>query len=781
MKKFRFKDLYHHLGGFVMQSFALLTMLCLPLHIDAKVGDVFTQGNLKYTVLTENGAKGTVSVAAASKSISGELNIPESVENGNVAYSVTVIVDFAFRDCVGLTQLEIPNSVMTIGQYAFCGCSGFTGKLIIPSNVTSIGKCSFERCSGFTGIELPSSITNIEEGVFEDCSSLKGILTIPNSITSIGKFAFSGCQKLSGTLTIPSSVTTIGRDAFHACGFTSLVIPKSITNIELGVFSYCSRLTGTLIIPNSVTTIGQYAFDGCSGLTGIELPSSITNIEEGAFMDCRGLRGTLTIPSSVTLIGDYAFINCENISGTLTIPRSVMTIGEGAFANCSQLTGTLIIPNSVTTIGRNAFLGCYGLTGIELPSSLTSIEYGTFKNCRGLTGTLIIPSSVTTIGRDAFYKTNFNSILIPNSVLDIGVDCFHSENGNAFSNTSHVSLPSHLDKLEAMRNYISTMELTIPFSACNSSLSTFSRFKSVFIMGTDLASSKLDANGKNNNHIYVKPSVYEKYKDNAIYNSLNLSDSIPVTFPANKKYVTLCRDFDVDLRHVNDNLPEGVEPLKAYIVDDADGDLKMVFMDEIKYIPSRLKANVDGYKGMEEYVGVVLKGTPGYTYYYQMGEEDYSKGKDGQMTLEKAMALSGSSAKSTKAMRTEFSSSEKATLVGAAQAMEVKTEETEDGVTFKTYGLKNGQFLEYESDGIIAYNKAYLRIPISQAPSGSNAKVTMYFNNDDGTTDIEHVDLNKDSILGNAAKDAMYNLQGMKVDNTYHGLVIVNGRKYYKK
>ena len=686
MKKFRFKDLYHHLGGFVMQSFALLTMLCLPLHIDAKVGDVFTQGNLKYTVLTENGAKGTVSVAAASKSISGELNIPESVENGNVAYSVTVIVDFAFRDCVGLTQLEIPNSVMTIGQYAFCGCSGFTGKLIIPSNVTSIGKCSFERCSGFTGIELPSSITNIEEGVFEDCSSLKGILTIPNSITSIGKFAFSGCQKLSGTLTIPSSVTTIGRDAFHACGFTSLVIPKSITNIEHGVFSYCSRLTGTLIIPNSVTTIG-----------------------------------------------------------------------------------------------RNAFLGCYGLTGIELPSSLTSIEYGTFKNCRGLTGTLIIPSSVTTIGRDAFYKTNFNSILIPNSVLDIGVDCFHSENGNAFSNTSHVSLPSHLDKLEAMRNYISTMELTIPFSACNSSLSTFSRFKSVFIMGTDLASSKLDANGKNNNHIYVKPSVYEKYKDNAIYNSLNLSDSIPVTFPANKKYVTLCRDFDVDLRHVNDNLPEGVEPLKAYIVDDADGDLKMVFMDEIKYIPSRLKANVDGYKGMEEYVGVVLKGTPGYTYYYQMGEEDYSKGKDGQMTLEKAMALSGSSAKSTKAMRTEFSSSEKATLVGAAQAMEVKTEETEDGVTFKTYGLKNGQFLEYESDGIIAYNKAYLRIPISQAPSGSNAKVTMYFNNDDGTTDIEHVDLNKDSILGNAAKDAMYNLQGMKVDNTYHGLVIVNGRKYYKK
>ena len=244
----------------------------------------------------------------------------------------------------------------------------------------------------------------------------------------------------------------------------------------------------------------------------------------------------------------------------------------------------------------------------------------------------------------------------------------------------------------------------------------------------------------------------------------------------------MCRDFDVDLRHVNDNLPEGVEPLKAYIVDDADGDLKMVFMDEIKYIPSRLKANVEGYKGMDEYVGVVLKGTPGYTYYYQMGEDDYSKGAAGQMTLEKARALSGSSAKAMRAKRANSTSKASAYLVGAAQATEVKAEETVDGVTYKTYGLKNGSFLEYESDGIIPYNKAYLRIPIAKTPVEAKAAVTMYFNNDDGTTDIEKIDLdNKDSVLGQTAKDAMYNVNGVKVDNNYHGLVIVNGHKYMKK
>lgn len=93
------------------------------------------------------------------------------------------------------------------------------------------------------------------------------------------------------------------------------------------------------------------------------------------------------------------------------------------------------------------------------------------------------------------------------------------------------------------------------------------------------------------------------------------------------KYKTLCRDFDVDLSHTNDNLPEGVEPLRAYVVEDVEGELRMVFLNEIKYIPSRLKANAtdeygDLYSGVDEYVGVVLRGTPGYTYYYEMGEHD---------------------------------------------------------------------------------------------------------------------------------------------------------------
>ena len=716
--------------------------------------------------------------------LTGDLTIPSGVKTIGWA---------AFAECTGFTgKLTIPNTVTTIGYEAFSGCSGLTGDLIIPNSVTSIGSGAFFNCTGFTGrLQISNSIDFLNSSAFQGCSGLTGDLTIPSGVKEIAPSAFTDCSGFKGKLSLPSSLTTIGDNAFYKCsGLTGdLTIPNGVTTIGESAFRRCSGFTGDLIIPGSVTTISKQAFSVCTGFSGdLNIGNGVTKIGTSAFYNCNGLTGKLTIPNTVTTIGDNAFNNCSNLTGDLIIPNSVTTIGPRAFQNCTGFTGRLQISNSIDILNTKVFFECSGLTGdLTIPNGVKSISSDAFYNCTGMTGRLTIPSSITALESTTFIGANFREILIPNSVISIGSNCFKSALGSAFANSTHVCLPSSLTTLQSVANVEAdgnkTMEITIPCQALSngSSSNNFDGFKAVYYMGTDLANTGNFSSSKNNDHVYVKPSVYEKYKDDATYKDLNLSASIPVTFPAGKEYVTLCRDFDVDLRHANDNLPEGIEPLKAYIVDDANGDLKTVYMDEIKYIPSRLKANVDGYKGMEEYVGVVLKGTPGYTYYYQMGEEDYSKGKDGQMTLEKALALSSTSAKSKRAMRAESSTGEKAMLVGAGQAKEVQQEETSDGVTYKTYGLKDGKFLAYESSGVIPYNKAYLRIPLSKAPSGSNAKVTMYFNNDNGTTDIVQVDLGKDSTLGNTAKDAMYNLQGMRVDDTYHGLVIVNGRKYLKK
>ena len=156
-----------------------------------------------------------------------------------------------------LTSVTIPNSVTSIGDHAFRGCSGLTS-VTIPNSVTSIGSGAFYGCSGLTSVTIPNSVTSIGGGAFQRCSGLTSV-TIPNSVTSIGDYAFQGCSGLT-SVTIPNSVTSIGDYAFQGCsGLTSVTIP------------------------NSVTSVGNYAFKGCSSLTSVTIPNSVTSIGRDAF------------------------------------------------------------------------------------------------------------------------------------------------------------------------------------------------------------------------------------------------------------------------------------------------------------------------------------------------------------------------------------------------------------------------------------------------------------------------------------------------------------------
>lgn len=89
---------------------------------------------------------------------------------------------------------------------------------IIPNSVTSIGNFAFYNCKGLTSITIPDSVTSIEYGAFAYCTGLTSI-TIPDSVTSIGNDAFYGCTNLT-SITIGSGVTSIGNKAL--CGCTRL-------------------------------------------------------------------------------------------------------------------------------------------------------------------------------------------------------------------------------------------------------------------------------------------------------------------------------------------------------------------------------------------------------------------------------------------------------------------------------------------------------------------------------------------------------------------------------
>ena len=184
--------------------------------------------------------------------------------------SVTTIGELAFSECISLTSVTIPNSVTEIGNSAFGGCCNL--KEFKGGFAFSNGRCLIINCklvafapAGITEFTIPDSVATIGDYAFISCSNLTSV-TISDSVTTIGEAAFYGCDNLTG-VTIQNGVTTIGEYAFSECdSLTSVTIPNSVTEIGNYAFSCCYDLE-SVTIPDSVTTIGEYAFLYCDNLS----------------------------------------------------------------------------------------------------------------------------------------------------------------------------------------------------------------------------------------------------------------------------------------------------------------------------------------------------------------------------------------------------------------------------------------------------------------------------------------------------------------------------------
>ena len=310
--------------------------------------------------------------------------------------SVTEIGSSAFYWCTSLTSVTIGDSVTVESVVdAFRACwslQEFKGKF-----ASEDGRCLIDdgihyyvAPGGLNEYTIPDSVTTIGDYAFCDCSQTS--VTIGDSVTTIGDYAFCNCSLTS--VTIGDSVTTIGDDAFAFCtSLTSVNIPDSVKTIGNSAFRYCDSLT-SVTIGDSVATIGYRAFENCYSLTSVTI-GSVTTIGDEAFYECTSLT-SVTI-GSVTTIGEDAFYDCESLT-SVTI-GSVTTIGGGAFLYCTSLTSVTI--GSVTSIRGGAFYECTRLTSVTI-GSVTTIGNGAFENCYSLTS-VNIPDSVTTIGNDAFF------------------------------------------------------------------------------------------------------------------------------------------------------------------------------------------------------------------------------------------------------------------------------------------------------------------------------------------------------------------------------------------
>ena len=338
---------------------------------------------------------------------------------------ITQIPSAAFQNKKLVGKLRIPNTVTSIQNDVFNGCSALTGDLIIPNSVTEIGNNAFNGCTGFNGtLTLSSNLKTIGDNAFCDCTGFTGDLILPNSVTTIGESAFAYCGRFT-SLKLSDALTVIPKWAFMVCKFKgTLMLPSRLKMIDAGAFESCSEFTGVLTLPNSVTTIGASAFGFCSGFTKLKLSEALTVIHEFAFQCCNNLTIESENPSQVTL------------------PKSLERIENGAFRECNQIKiiNFQSLPEGISSNIGNFMCWTVSLSDDSYISSEASGTVNAISYTRQMSndwGTLVLPYSLTLTGNEPYRLYAIDNITGEELVLKqldgevaAGTPCVVKRNGS---------------------------------------------------------------------------------------------------------------------------------------------------------------------------------------------------------------------------------------------------------------------------------------------------------------------------------------------------------------
>ncbi len=308
------------------------------------------------------------------------------------------IGDRAFYDVVTLQSLVLPDTVETIGENAFAACQGLES-VVLSSSLKEIGDYAFNYCDLLTSIRVPEGVEVIGDGAFMDCRSLAEI-TLPSTLTRVGESCIYGTAiqndetlRENGALYIDGCLLYVG---FEANGV--LTVKDGTYIVADGACYYCSEIT-QVVLPETVVLLGRSAFRYCEAMETINLPESILAIGDYAFSHCFAL-DEITLPSGLQVIEEELFMSCYSLK-SIEIPAAVTVIEPYAFAWCNQLE-ELKLHEGLREIRDYAFRMCAQLKSIDIPEGVQTIGFEAFSDCSSITS-VTLPESLVSVDEAAFY------------------------------------------------------------------------------------------------------------------------------------------------------------------------------------------------------------------------------------------------------------------------------------------------------------------------------------------------------------------------------------------
>ena len=301
-----------------------------------------------------------------------------------------------------LTYIEIPDSVKEIGSTsnsygAFEGCPKLKTVVINPTSMLiKLGSKAFKGCIELENIYIPEGVTSILSYTFEGCENLKKVSF--EGATDIGSYAFKNCRRLEQI--IAPKVTKIYSYAFVGCenlkNESFLDFPELK---QLGTYALAGMVGLESYNNPSITSVSGNAFQGCTSLKRVEL-NSIEYLYP-MFQGCAGLEYVSF--GKVTKTSSYEhFSGCVNLN-YVSMPL-LTDIPNNFFENCTALTISGLNMPALTRVGERAFQGCTGLNNI--PQTLASITTRSFANCLGLVN--LSSDALTTITGSYAFENSVN-------------------------------------------------------------------------------------------------------------------------------------------------------------------------------------------------------------------------------------------------------------------------------------------------------------------------------------------------------------------------------------